>query len=403
MATFYLVLTLMVAVACLFILLPLIKFTNQQTQQFTQSSWYQGRLSELKNELEQGRFTQQEYQDALVELKVTAAAELKQTNQSNDVNSTEPVAKYRLVAVVMLIIAVAFSYWYWGEYKKVDQWQQTLLKMPEISQRVLKDINAQVSNQELADFALGLRTKLSEKEDAIGWMLLGRVLASLNDVEGAISAFEKSYKMKPNNVSNTVSYAQALQQSGDEFNLKKSMRLLQEALMYQPDNELALILFAESSLLLNQLEPAQRGYILALELLAKDDPRIEAINQRLAYIQSQLAPKQQTTLTIEITAPTNVKVDEFSHLFVFAREPGKPMPVAVAKVAVTRLPVMIELSDNNAMIAGTKLSGFEVLDLFATLSKDELAPLVAGDWHGETLAISVAQQGIHKVIINKEK
>ena len=410
MTSFWLATLAMLLIAIVFVVVPWFSYQQKVTKSGQTSDWFHSREQELHKEHLAGKYTEQEYQEAVQELKVTAKDELLIAKKSKELapesqqHTLTHSRWYLLAASVVLVVLVAGFYLNKGLYKQVEDWQQTLLKMPELSQKVIQNLDSQVSEQELKEFALGLRTKLASQEDHIGWMLLGRVLKSLQDIEGAIAAFEKSYNMEQNNVSNTVSYAQALQMKGEEFELKRSVQLLQQALTLKPDNELAIILFGEGNLSLERYEIAKQGFDFALQVLQKDDPRIGAIQQRLAFIDQQLNGKAQNAVNVQVDiAPELIdKMSGFSHLFVFAKTQQMPMPIAVKKLSIGQMPMRVSLSDSDIMIAGQKLSDYKTVSIFARLSVDDNAPFEAGDWQGHQSNIDTTNsEVVNTIIINK--
>lgn len=399
----------MLLIACIFVLVPVMSYQSKVSNSGQTSNWFHAREKELEKEYNLGKYTEQEYQDALTELKLTAKDELttQATSISSNENSSESTVykPYLLAAGLSLIIVVGGFYANKGLYSQVGDWQQTLLKMPELSKKVIQNLDSQVSEAELKEFALGLRTKLSTKEDYIGWMLLGRVLMSLQDVDGALSAFEKSYNMERSNVSNTVSFAQALQMKGDEFELKKSLNLLQEAMVLKPDNELAVILFGEANLMLERFDVAKQGFEFALQILEKNDPRLGAIEDRLLFINKKLTPIDgaEIQISVDVSSELKANLSQFSYLFVFAKTDQMPMPIAVKKLPIADLPIIVTLSDEDMMIPGQKLSDYKTVGVFARLSVDDNAPFEQGDWQGNQLNVSTSDsEFMNTVIINEE-
>jgi cytochrome c-type biogenesis protein CcmI len=410
MTSFWLTALVMLLVASIFVFVPLITYKNKVSKAGQTSNWFHAREQELEKEYAAGKYTEQEYQEALTELKLTAKDELTtvQTDNTNVVTGSLVYKPYLSIAVACLFVIVLVFYMNKGLYQQVDDWQQTLVKMPELSKKVIQNLDSQVSDTELREFALGLRTKLATKEDHIGWMLLGRVLMSLQDVDGAISSFEKSYNMQRNNVSNTVSFAQALQMKGEEFEIERSLSLLQEALTLKPDNELAIILFGEGNLMLERYDAAKKGFDFALQILDKKDPRVGAIQDRLDFINKNLEPKAVVTtpfiqVSVTIPAELNNKMVGFHYLFVFAKTDSMPMPIAVKKLPISTMPVIITLSDTDMMIPGQKLSDYKTVSVFARLSVDDNAPFEIGDWQGKKINIDTSNSDvINTVIINEE-
>jgi hypothetical protein len=67
-----------------------------------------------------------------------------------------------------------------------------------------------VTEQDLLDFTLALRTRLKEEpNDYRGWLLLGRLTLDGNDPEMAREALERAYALAPQKAMVAVPYAQA--------------------------------------------------------------------------------------------------------------------------------------------------------------------------------------------------
>ena len=215
MIELWLAIAALTVLGLLFVLVPLVRYQIQGTKVNASSAWFVNRKQELEQEFKSGLYTEQEYQQALTELKLTAKDELVQAKEEVEGEKSRLADKKLIFVASAILVAVSVGFYaYLGQYQKLEQWQETLAKMPELSRKVIEQGDQQVTLQELNDFALGLRTKLAKKEDPVGWMLLGRVSMSLNDLDAAVAAFEKSNKMNPDNASNNLSYAQALQLKG---------------------------------------------------------------------------------------------------------------------------------------------------------------------------------------------
>lgn len=392
-----------------FVVIPFIKYQTDESKLAASSDWYKNRQQELEQELKAGLFTDKEYQKALTELKLTAKDELvlAKTEQGQVKNNFADKKLVFVAAGLMLLITVVF-YVVKGQYREVDGWKQTMAKLPELSSRIVEQNDQQVTMQELVQFALGLRTKLAEKDDPIGWMLLGRVLMSMNDISGGIDALEKSYKLNPQNTSNTLSYAQALQMRGEEWDLQKSLSLLQEVMAMQPQEPTAVIYYGEGNMMLENYDMAKRSFDVAIQMLPPSDPRYQAVQSRIAFLEQQLNPNLaaagELSLNIEVNLSEQVEpqISKFSYLFVFAKTDQMPMPIAVKKLTLSEFPVKVVLSDADLMLPDQSLANYETVNLFARLSVDEQAMLSAGEWQGQVDAVPTAEQQLIKIVIDKE-
>ncbi|GAB3003385.1 c-type cytochrome biogenesis protein CcmI [Psychrosphaera aestuarii] len=403
---------LMFAVACLFVVIPFVKFNRAQSAKGLKSDWYKSRLTELEGELQRGQFSQQEFDAAVTELKLTATAELKLEQTSDGVADDDAGDKHSvpseassaglmrtyLIAAIVIVAAVVFpAYHYYGEQDKLVQWQAALERMPVLTSQVLNDQNATPSDEDLRDFALGLRTKLQHDPKAIGWMLLGRNLQLLGDLNGAIDAFDKSYRMDPNSIGNMVSLATALQQNGEPGDYKRSIRVLNNVLTLDPQNLTALILVAEGQMLDEQFTESLTGFKLVSRVMSPNDNRYQAVQQRIDYLSLNavdtnnadttpvdVANRIDVSINIDVVISASVNLNEFKTLFVFAKKPGLPMPLAVKKIPVTKdmftnNTFNITLTESDVMVPSMSLANQPSVELFARLSIDDEAPLQTGD------------------------
>lgn len=409
MIELWLAIAALTLLALTFILVPFIRYQTDESKLAASSDWFKNRQQELEQELKAGLFTEKEYQKALTELKLTAKDELTLAKaEQGQAKATFADRKLVLIAALLMLVTSLSFYVVKGHYQKIDSWQQTMQKLPELSSRIVEQNDQQVTMQELVEFALGLRTKLAAKEDPIGWMLLGRVLMTMNDVDGGISAFEKSYQLNPSNASNSLSYAQALQMKGEEWDLQRSLRLLQEVMQLQPQNETAVILFGEGNLMLENFDMAKRSFDVAINMIANEDPRVPALQSRIAFLQQQLNPETAIAGELSLNIAVNVsdevskQLNKFKYLFVFAKSEQMPAPLAVKKLPVGQFPLQLTLTDTDVMLPGQSLANFDKVNVFARLSVDEQAPLTSGDWQGQLNSVPTTAQDLIEIVIDKE-
>jgi cytochrome c-type biogenesis protein CcmH len=84
-------------------------------------------------------------------------------------------------------------------------------------------------------------------------------------------------------------------------------------------------------------------------------------------------------------------LDGSETLFVFARAAqGPPMPLAVARLRVSDLPLTVTLDDSMAMAAGMKLSDFERVVVGARISMSGIPTASSGDLQGFSGPVATA-------------
>jgi cytochrome c-type biogenesis protein CcmH len=445
LSTFWLIAFAMVLLAIVFIVVPFVRFENKQSHKGLKSQWYLSRLKELELEFERGQFTQSQFDAAVTELKQTATDELLH-EQSEVTNVSNKLSRpWILSLVVGFVLVSSLAYWQFGHFTKLQDWQDTLHQMPQLSKKVIEGSDTAPTTKELQDFSLALRTRLAKEPNAIGWMLLGRNMMMLNDIDGAIDAFDKSFLLDDKSVSTILSLAQSLQQRGEPGDYSRSIRILRHALNLNPQNLTALILLAEGQLMNEQYQESLTGFRLSQRFIAQDDPRRGAIIQRIAFLESKIgAPgvdgnidvtstaansdaasvenqdenpdaNQGQQIHAEIHVAQNVNLDGYQALFVFAKKPGQPMPLAVKKVMLNdsmktqwaalqaqEKPLVVTLSEQDVMIASMSLSNQKEVDIFVTLSKDTNAPLENGDIQAVQKNVALPSQAPIKLNLSKD-
>jgi cytochrome c-type biogenesis protein CcmI len=421
MSLFYIGVLLSVIIFLLFIAYPwLTKSTDDSVSILTNKSLIKQRLNELHTEQQQGLISDSDRLQSENELKLALLDEVK-TTDSKEVSAAVAMS---IGALVSLTVGIGV-YFYSNQIQHVAQWQTAQQKTSELGQRMING-DENLNLEDLQMFALGLRTKLVDTpEDPTGWMLLGRVSGALNRVDSAIQAFEKSLQLEPDNVGTLSSYAQALLLTGQEELVLQAKQVLLRILNLEPDNTNAMGVLAIVATELNDKSLALENWQRLIAFIPQTDLNYTAVNQRILQLQADLdisqgneqvalslsmpsAEGQNSTrvlVTINISEDLQKKLPEDGYLFVFAQErTGQVrMPAAVVKMPLGKFPVVVELSNDNAMMPNYTLSQLEQAKLIARVSVDEYVTQSAGDFQGEWMAILSPNQTTKETItIDKE-
>ena len=189
---------------------------------------YHQRLEELQNDLHSERIEQVAYDESVNELKQRLYHELAPEKQLSSRGNNRIFA---LTGVAFTLAVSGVFYSYTGSQPQIQNWYQAIDKLPEYGERAVMQQGAPLTQNELQAFALGLRTKLaSSGDDAVAWMLLGRVAMSLNDYEMAKQAFDKALKMSPTNKNILVNYSQVLLIEGSDASINRAAQMLSTVL-----------------------------------------------------------------------------------------------------------------------------------------------------------------------------
>jgi cytochrome c-type biogenesis protein CcmI len=416
MSTFYLGAAVCLLLALLFIVFPWLGKKNRVSQDIlTNKSVIKQRLDELLTEQEHGLLSDTDRLQSEKELKLTLLDEVKETqNSNNSVNMAFVVG-----ALVSIFVGIAV-YWYANQIQPVNHWLSVKSQTSELGQRMLKG-DETLDLQDMQDFALGLRSKLVDTpDDAVGWMLLGRVSGSINRIDTAIQAFEKSLQYDPKNIGTLSSYAQALLMTGQQEQVLKAKRVLLHILELEPDNTNAMGVLAIVASELGDKPLALENWQRLVAFIPQSDPNYSSVNQRISQLQAELGQaSQQVTqkqnqsepsadnlnatrvqVTVSISDDLQEKLPENGFLFVFAQESTGQvrMPAAVVKMPLGEFPVVVELSNDNAMMPNYTLSQLQQAKLVARISVDENVAQAAGEFQGEWMATLVANEMTQETI-----
>lgn len=353
-------------------------------QQLDRKSLFAEKLALLKDALELGELSEQDFALAAAELKSQFLAPLPDAQQLQGQST-----RSGWLALALLFILTAAGYALTGQYRELQHWQQAQDNLAGFGERALLGKGEALNEAELSQFALALRTKLANSgDDAVAWFVLGRIWFSQGQVPESIEAFEKALSMTPERTNLLISYAQALLVDGSEENVKKAAKSLGVVLSKDAGNIDALSMLALIAQQRGDVKEARAAWDVLLAQLPKDDPRYVQVQQQLAQLASsqqsaqQQMPQQQAqqqnaetpagpVLNVTLIIPQAVAdANADATLFVFARATeGMPLPVAVQKLTVKAGTMQIQLDNSHSMQSGWNLSAVKSVTVGARISR----------------------------------
>ena len=386
MTAFWIVIAALLVLASLALILPLWRGEGRQSisRSALNKQLYRQRLLEIGEEREQGILAEES--ESLVELQRSLLDDIPDVEQS----ARGGKSLIWIPGVLVLVVVSLGLYYQLGSWREVQRWQDANSRLGELSNRILVERDAQVTEQDLLDFTLGLRTRLKEEpNDYRGWLLLGRLTLDGNDPEMAREALERAYSLAPQKAMVAVPYAQALMMTGEEA---RADQLLQAAIAQDPANIEARSVHAFMALQKEDFQTALVRWRAMLPLLEQGSTRHAMVERSIEYAEQQLrqrgiavtaAPAAQAgqgsaqvvavkegEYPLHITLAPGIQLPEDAHLFVFAVIPnGPPMPIAVKRIPGPQLPLTLSLGDGDAMMEGSKLADHPELQFKARLSR----------------------------------
>lgn len=388
MTAFWIVIAALLVLVSLALVLPLWRGEGKQSisRSALNKQLYRQRLLEIGEEREQGVLAEE--QDSLIEL---------QRSLLDDIPDVEQTARggksmIWIPGVLVLLVVSLGLYYKLGSWQEVSRWQDANSRLGELSNRILVERDAEVTEQDLLDFTLALRTRLKdEPNDYRGWLLLGRLSLDGNDPEMAREALERAYGLAPQKAMVAVPYAQALMMTGDDA---QADQLLRVAIAQDPANIEARSVYAFMALQKEDFKTALQRWREMLPLMEKGSTRYTMVERSIDYAEQQLKKRGMTSATVpaeasgqnaasdqvlevkagefplKVTLADGIALPEDAHLFVFAVIPnGPPMPIAVKRIPGPHFPLTLSLGDGDAMMEGNKLAAYPELQFKARLSR----------------------------------
>lgn len=340
-----------------------------------------------------------------------------------------------LPGLLLLTLGSVAMYWSVGAYQEVNNWQNTLQRYPALQDKLFNDPDARPTEQDLRDIMLGLRTQLAnDGSDADGWLLYSRLGMVFKDTDLALEAVKKAYALTPNSVDVVLVYAQLKMQKGDEYSQQQAEMMIKKLLLDNPNELQAWSMYAFMALEKQDYPVAIERWQKMLPLVAHDSEQAEMLRNSIDYAKKQLqsqhgeststsAPLTSTVqqsvqnvsesatlddagmpiYTVNLSVSDLVSVPESGFLIVYAQAVSGPkMPIAAVKLALTQFPVTVQISDQNAMMQGMKLSDQTEFVVKARISESGDVMNKEGDWEGSSAVVKAGQVSAVNIIINEQ-
>ncbi|MGF1749464.1 c-type cytochrome biogenesis protein CcmI [Vibrio cionasavignyae] len=408
MTLFWISTIALVIVACLMLAIPLrSKKANidEQLRDDLNKALYKDRLSELAVEAEEGLVENQ--QDLVSDLKQSLLDDIpKQEKQAQ--SHVSPMAVF--IPSVILIVGLSYGmYVKFGATDKVKDWQEVSANLPELSKKLMAGSAEPMTEDEMQDLTLALRTRLHyQPEDSTGWLLLGRIALANRDVTTATDAMENAYRLEPSNTDVQLGFAQALMMSQDEMDQNRARGLLTGLIKEDYVDLRVFSLLAFDAFEREDFAGAARYWGIMQRLIGPDDSRyemltrsIESAEARLGESSKKMGQVSDNSVAVSISVSPEMKAKPTSFLIVSAHTAdGAPMPVAAARYPVGTFPRTVVLDDKDSMMEGRKLSDLDGLMIRARIDSDGNVSTREGDWYGEsqpgklgeTIEVNIDQQ-----------
>lgn len=404
MTLFWIASVILIAIAIVVIALPFIKKKTNNDAELRDElnkAFYKDRLEELEEETDEGLVDNQ--QDLIDDLKQSLLDDIPADNSKQQESNTSALAV--IVPSALLVIGLSYGlYFKFGASDDVTQWQQVSANLPALSKKLMSPEGAALSDDEMADLTLALRTRLHyQPDDSTGWLLLGRIALANRDIHTAIGSMKKAYNLEPENTDVMLGYAQALMLSQDDVDQDKARKILGKLVQQDYVDLRVFSLLAFDAFERKDFPAAVRYWSIMQQMIGPEDSRYEMLSRSIENAQKQMGQQVGTgkSVAVSISLGEQVNADPNSSLIVSVHTAdGSPMPVAAARYPLGTFPRTVVLDDGNSMLQDRKLSSLESLMVRVRIDSDGNVATKQGDWFGESEAVKMGEPV--EVMINNQ-
>lgn len=421
MSVFWLGACVLLLVALGFMALPWWANTKGKRQDtLTNTALIRQRLKELQTEEQEGLLSVIDRQETEQDLKMALLDEVAQGQ-----TTTASARVFVGAGLALSLIAAGAVYWQANNVQALQNWQQTMEKLPDLTTRIVIEGDQDIDIKDMRQFALGLRTTLRDKpDDATGWTLLGRIYSATNDMESALQAYDKALALEPNRVDTLANYSQTLLMINQPAYLQQARSLLQHLLTLEPQNTGAVGMLAMVATQLGDQALALKSWRRLQQFVPDTDPIYQSIELQINKITTAqvsgnssekttksaaepASPISDTGLSVQVTLADalQAKLPKSGYLFVYAQDAtsSSKMPAAVSKIPLPGLPIKVQLSDENSVMPTLTLSQLSSARVIARISASEDVSQSQGDLLGRvTVDIEHNAKVAVTIIIDEE-
>ncbi|PMK01900.1 c-type cytochrome biogenesis protein CcmI [Vibrio sp. 10N.261.55.A7] len=420
MTLFWVASVLLVLFACLMIVLPVIKKrTNddQSARDELNKAFFKDRLTELEEEDKEGLVDDQ--QELISDLKQSLLDDVPSDAQVGKETPISPMLF--VVPSILLVIALSYAtYAKFGAMDKVIEWNEVTSNLPELSKKLMNPEGVMLTDDEMDDLTLGLRTRLhADPQDMTGWMLLGRIALANRDVETALGAMKRAYRLDTSDQDAQLGFAQALMMSPDETDQNRARSMLNNLIQQDYVDLRVFSLLAFDSFERNDYASAVKYWSIMQKMIGPEDSRFEMLSRSIESAQKRMGittepatsqslesahgegsqqSLQGSSAAITISLSDAVNLNSGVALIVSVHSAdGMPMPVAAARYPVGSFPRTVVIDDGNSMVEGRNFSDLESFIVRVRIDSDGNVSTKEGDWHGES-AVTQMGESVNVVI-----
>lgn len=389
MATFFAYSALLLLLALLFVVWPVLRYKPQAKtgdnaiRRQKNIQVYEQSLVDLEGDLAEGLITAEECDKLKIELQRSFLRDMRDQDRRERAN----LQGSKLLPLLALLFIPVFSY---SLYEIVGSARD--LALPDILEELRVVETPEAQEAALLKLAAFLQDRYERNSDDIqnGYML-GTLYLELQDFPAAISTFTLlADGMEEGMDKATVlgQLAQSMFLAADSEMTPSIRSVVDQALALNPNEYAVMSLLAMEALLNEDVMTALGYWRRQLLQLGAGSREAAVLRERITRVEALLPPGEMpddgatgasVTLVIDVDESVRNQVDDSMRLFVYARNPAMPMPLAAENLALPDFPIEVTLDDSMYMIENLTLSSAQNVIVGARLSRSGQATAQPGD------------------------
>lgn len=401
------------------------------------SSVFKDRLKELQLDLTLGTISQEEFEQLKAELELGLLNDVSDSDTGTGETSANSGLKksglLTAISVFILVPLLSFGFYYHEGYNpQIDNWLELREEMEPVFAALAAGEKPGKSGADrtVIEFVSALQRKAQEDPDnASLWHMLGMSYLQMEATQQAEQALRRAYRIEPENVNYRLALAQLLIGMSEGKLERESEALLLGVLEKDSKNMQALAMLGMAEFFDRKYQRAVNYWETLLTLSKQyNSPQekvdmlvrsIAAAKKRIvddavkgagadgvakdAHQATSKSTNLQISVTVDIEPSLRAKLNPNDTLFVYAQKSSGPkMPLAAIKQQAGAFPVVIILSDEQAMTPQFRLSTASTVIVKARISATNNAISAPGDFIGESDVVDLTDMSSQNLSVNVE-
>ncbi|MDB6062975.1 MAG: c-type cytochrome biosis protein CcmI [Verrucomicrobiaceae bacterium] len=344
------------------------------------------RLLELDNELAAGSLNEVDYRQLKLEQERRLLQEADVAALPNDTRRGRVLLTVFASLLPLLAAAAYFHFGGWSDWRI-----QTLMKQSE------SEMQAGVEARPTLDkLRKALQQRLDQRDDDDGRrrFMLARLDTEFGRYSEAVAQYAVLLKKFPEDASFTAQYAQALYLAANRQTTPEVLAVAQRALALDPNQSTALGLLGVAAFESGDFAQALLHWRHLLRMLPPDSANAAMIQGGIKQAEQALGsagyPGPKVVVSVSLAHSVADALPNGGVLFVFAKAVNGPaMPLAVARLDPSSLPLEVTLDNSMAMAPGLDLSSTKQVQIFARITASGQVRGEPGDLEGSSATVDL--------------